>query len=112
MGEPGAVDLHDAKAWLKNSLGGSDGLLHVTIGLAMFLTIAALLRRRRHGALVAFVAVAVAQALNELLDAQISLYWKQSVDWAEAIRDSALTLALPAALLILRGARAHARRAS
>ncbi|MGC9418486.1 MAG: hypothetical protein ACP5EN_05875 [Rhodovulum sp.] len=101
---------YDTKVWLGTSLGWSNDLLHVTLGLVMFLAIAALLRRRRHGTLTAFAAVAVAQTLNEILDWRTFVYWKQPLDWAEVARDFALTLTLPAALLLVRKIRDFLRK--
>lgn len=74
--------------------------MHVHFGLGIFLTVALLLRRRRHGLLIAWCVAAGVQTLNEVLDARDWINWTGSVNWSETAKDFGATLFWPTVLLI------------
>lgn len=80
----------------------STNAAHVVLGLAVFLCLAWVMRAHPRGALIALAAVAVLQLLNEVLDALDWIGWTGRVNWTEALFDTAYTLTLPAALVLIR----------
>lgn len=89
------------KDWLENDLSVSTDHLHVHLGLFVFLPIALALRHWRQGPLVAWLAVALAQVLNEVLDARVWIAWTGTVNLSEAASDTILTLFWPTVLLFV-----------
>ena len=100
------------KAWIVDLVGVSKDALHVHLGLAIFLSVALLLRRWHHGPVMAWLIVAVLQSLNEIMDAGDWINWTGTTNWAETARDTGATLLWPTVLLLLwrlRLAAAHDR---
>ncbi|MDU8946163.1 hypothetical protein [Ovoidimarina sediminis] len=91
----------ESKAWVKEALGVSEEVLHVHLGLAVFLGLALLLRRRRFGVALAWLILLCLQALNEALDARDWIMWTGDVNWRETLADFAQTLFWPTVLLLL-----------
>ena len=91
----------ESKASLKEALGISEDVLHVHVGLAVFLALALLLRRWRFGVLIAWVALIFLQVVNEALDARDWIMWTGDVNWAETAGDFGQTLFWPTVLLLL-----------
>jgi hypothetical protein len=89
------------KEWMKDSVWFSDGLLHLNIGLAVFLALVLILRRNPRAVLLAWLAVAALQTLNEALDLWIGLSRSGRVRWDEMGKDFLATLFWPTVLLIL-----------
>ena len=116
VGPAGSLTWSEAKGAVQEALWLPEPFLHVVVGLAAFLALSRLLKRQRHGALVALALVAAAQCLNEVLDARDWIRWTGRVNWAEAAWDTVLTLALPVALslwaLVSRVSRGERRGAS
>ena len=88
------------KEWMKDSVWFSDGLLHLNIGLALFLAIALLLRRNPRAVLIAWLMVAALQTANECLDLWIGYSRSGRVDWAGMGKDFLATLFWPTVLLL------------
>ena len=98
------------KEWMKDSVWFSDGLLHLNIGLALFLAIALLLRRKPRGMLVAWLTVVALQTVNECLDIWIGYGRSGRVDWAGTGKDFLATLFWPTVLLLVWKPLSAARR--
>lgn len=62
------------KRWFEHSLGVSDDLLHVHLGLAVFV-LSALLLRRRMRSIWPLSAVVILAFLNEVIDCAIAENW-------------------------------------
>lgn len=90
----------ESKALLKHQLGLSTDLMHVHLGLGLFLVCAVVLRTRRNGMLLAWIIVVGLQTFNELLDARDWINWTGSVNWSEAAKDFGATLFWPTVLLL------------
>lgn len=90
----------ESKAWVEDVLGMSRDLIHVHVGLAIFLSCAILFRKRRHGLLMAWLVVATLQAFNELLDARDWVNWTGSVNWGEIAKDCVATLFWPTVIIL------------
>ena len=80
---------------MADALGLEMDLLHVPLGLVIFLGLAALFRRTRHPLLYGLLGVTLLQFLNEALDAVQWHAWTGRVHWEEALQDTAITLILP-----------------
>ncbi|WP_417525558.1 hypothetical protein [Marinovum sp.] len=91
---------YESKAWIEGELGMSSDLLHVQIGLAVFLACVLLLRTRRNGVLIAWCLVAGLQTVNEAFDARDWIIWTGSVNWPETAKDCSLTLFWPTIFLV------------
>lgn len=91
----------EGKAWFESQIGMLNDQLHVHLGLFVFLTRAVLLRRRRHGMILAWTVVAALQATNEAFDARDWINWTGTVNWSETIKDSVATLFWPTVLLLI-----------
>lgn len=89
------------KEWIKHALGISDALIHVNVGLGLFLALTVLLRKRSGGVLVALAVVVVLQFLNEILDASIEIGRRDRINFGEAFRDTVATLFWPAVLMFV-----------
>lgn len=101
----------EGKDWVSEALGLSKEMLHVHLGLALFLAAALALRTRRRGLLVAWLAVAALQAANEALDARDWIMWTGSVNWAETARDTVATLFWPTVIALIWARATPLRRA-
>ncbi len=91
----------EGKAWFTSQTGVLNDQLHVHFGLFVFLACAVLLRRLRHGMVLAWTIVAVLQATNEAFDARDWINWTGTVNWSEIVKDSIATLFWPTVLLLL-----------
>ncbi len=89
------------KEWMKDSVWFSDGMLHLNIGLALFLIAALLLRRKPRGVLIAWTIVLVLQTLNETFDAWVGYGRSGRVDWIEMGKDFVATMFWPTVLLMI-----------
>lgn len=92
----------DFKDWFKDWIGLSDTLIHVNVGLAIFLGLALLLRKQRRGALVAWTILLALESANELVDAAIGLHRNGRIDAMEGWRDFVATMFWPTVLLLVR----------
>lgn len=92
---------YDAKGWLKDFLDVASDQLHVHIGLAVFLAVALVLRRRRGAPIYAWLCVALVQAANEALDARDWIHWTGTINWPETIKDTVMTLFWPTVLVLI-----------
>lgn len=102
---------YESKAWIETQVGMSRDLMHVQIGLGVFLAVALMLRRWRGGMLIAWVIVAALQTVNEVFDARDWILWTGSVNWPETIKDYVTTLFWPTVLIAIwpwMGRRRHA----
>jgi hypothetical protein len=99
----------ESKAYLAGLLGAEQDLLHIPAGLLLYLLLAFLFRRSRRPLLYPLAGLTGLQVLNEVLDAVQWWGWTQTIPWAEAVKDTALTLALP--LLVAGGTGFRAARA-
>ena len=77
-----------------------DLMLHVNLGLALFLAFAVLLRTRRNGMLLAWSIVAGVQGLNEVVDACARISFNRPPNWFDAFGDIVLTLFWPTVILL------------
>lgn len=91
----------ESKGWIEDTLGIAGDQGHVHVGLALFLFAAVLLRRRKHGLLLAWLTVFLVQSVNEALDARDWINWTGTVKWSESARDFAATLFWPSVLCLL-----------
>ncbi|MET0270156.1 MAG: hypothetical protein ABW173_06980 [Sphingomonas sp.] len=85
-----APTYHDATAAIVRLSGGSDTLVHVHVGLAIYFGVQMLLNTRR-GSLHALQAVFAAEVANELLDR----LWCGSWRWPDTLGDVAATMLWP-----------------
>lgn len=92
---------YDAKAWIASYLGVTNDQIHVHAGLAVFLGVLLLMRRRRGAPIVAWLAVLAFEVANEALDARDWIHWTGTVNWAETARDMGATLFWPTVLMLL-----------
>ncbi|MBC7286093.1 hypothetical protein [Hoeflea sp.] len=95
---------YDSKRLILDHVGLSTNAAHVILGLALFLCLAWVLSSRPWSPVLALGVVAGVQCFNETLDAIDWIAWTGQANWAEALRDTAYTLALPVALTLIRGA--------
>ncbi len=89
------------KEWMKDSVWFSDGMLHLNVGLALFLAMVLILRRNPRRVVYAWVFVALLQTVNEVFDAWIGISRSGDVNWNEMGKDFLATLFWPSVLLIL-----------
>lgn len=87
------------KADLGTYFGIDRDLLHIPIGIGLFLLFALLFRRRPYTLFLAFFATLLAQLVNEAMDVVSSLSLWGTIWWREAASDTLLTIALPGVLL-------------
>ncbi len=90
--------LDDTKELMRHSIGLSDALIHVNLGLGLFLVFCFLLRRNARGPLIAFVLLFVLQTLNELLDFVLNYRQHGTASVTEMAKDYLATLFWPAIL--------------
>ncbi|WP_375380944.1 hypothetical protein [uncultured Sphingomonas sp.] len=85
------------KAWLGLTLGASDDTLHMTTGL-LILTLAALVLRRPPWSLLPWMAVLIAETLNEAYDLT---HGTDEGNWRDSWHDFWLTLLWPTVVLLI-----------
>lgn len=95
---------YEGKRVVLDHLALSTNAAHAVLGLAVFLCLAWVMRAHPRGQVFALAAVAALQLLNEALDALDWIGWTGGVNWTEALSDTAYTLTLPAALVLIRAA--------
>lgn len=89
------------KEWIKWNFGPSDALIHVNIGMAVFIILALLLRNRRHGGVIALAILAGLQIANEAVDAMIEMNRSGRIRWGEGWRDTVATLFWPTVVFLV-----------
>lgn len=87
------------KGQLADSLRVDQDLLHILFGLILFCGFVACLRRRSHARILAFSGLVLVQLFNEVLDGLQWRIWTGEINWRESALDTALTIALPLAVL-------------
>jgi hypothetical protein len=80
--------------------GLSHDALHMHVGLALFLLLAFLLRRRRWGVLAALGGVLALELANEVIDALDWVRWTGAPNFIESGRDIASTMVWPTVLAV------------
>jgi len=88
------------KETLSKWSGFSHDALHIHVGLALFLLLAGLLRRRRWGLLAALGGVLTVELGNELIDAFDWVRWTGAPNFIESSRDIASTMLWPVVLAV------------
>ena len=88
----------DSKNALEAASPVGDHLLHLAIGLAIFVTVARAVRRRP--LLTAWLATAAAALVNEAIDLAVEIWPNLAEQLAEGAADLAWTLALPTLLTL------------
>lgn len=91
----------DAKDLLKDVLHVATDQMHVHAGMAIFVVVAFLLRRRTGAPWYALACVALAEMVNEVFDARDWIRWTGTVNWQETFKDAAATLFWPTVLALL-----------
>lgn len=104
------------KSTLSRWVGLSHDALHMHVGLALFLLLAFVLRRRRWGVLAALGVVLAVEIGNEVIDAFDWVRWTGAPNYIETARDIASTMLWPVVLAVglavWRWKRARAERLS
>ena len=104
------------KSTLSRWVGLSHDTLHMHVGLALFLLLAFVLRRRRWGVLAALGVVLAVEIGNEVIDAFDWVRWTGAPNYIETARDIASTMLWPVVLAVgvavWRWKRARAERLS
>lgn len=100
------------KGQLVDSLGVERDLLHVPFGILLFSLLVLVFWRRADRLSLALFGLLLLQLVNEALDAVQWVLWTGRIPWSEAAWDTAVTLAVPlAAVLVLSVIRRlHVRR--
>lgn len=88
------------KGRLVDTLGVEHDLLHVPLGLLLFSLMALILWRRADRLTWAFFGLLLLQLMNEAFDAIQWVSWTGRIPWSEAARDTAVTLAVPLAVVL------------
>jgi hypothetical protein len=88
-----------AKQSLADALGVSSSLLHIPVGLALFLIFGFALRGSSRRWLLSLAGVCAIQGMNEISDAVQWARWTGEINWVEAAWDATLTLCAPALLV-------------
>lgn len=91
------------KQHVSDDLGVGHDILHVPVGLLIFIGVAYLLRSRRHVLLVALGGVTLLQLVNEMLDGVQWVIWTGRIAWSEAVKDTVLTLTAPIVIVCAAG---------
>ena len=91
----------DLKQSLVANLSISNDVIHVHVGLTVFLALLALLHRHHWGAWVAWISVLAIQLLNETLDFRDYVNWGVRINYAEMISDTANTMLWPTVFLVV-----------
>ena len=98
-----------AKQGLADALGVPSSMLHVPLGFIIFVVLLRVFGATGRGAFWALLCVLFVQCFNEALDAVQWVRWTGEVNWAEALWDVLLTLALPALAACVVGLRERGR---
>lgn len=96
-------NLEALKALFRENIGQSDALIHVNVGLGLFLLLGIMLRRKARAPLVAFIILFIAQTANEAFDVAIALGLNRQVMIVEMFKDFIATLFWPAILAAIWG---------
>lgn len=90
-----------AKSVISDAAGLGRDVLHVPIGVAIFILLLWVRRGRPGAASFALIGLGLAQLINEGLDAVQWWSWTGAIPWQEAAKDTAITMSLPVMLTIL-----------
>ena len=90
-----SISLHDLKEGLVAALGMSHEMMHVHVGLAIYLVVQ-LLQGTRRGSMFALNVVVAAEVLNELVDGLAKGWFLR-----DTLSDALLTLAWPVAITLV-----------
>lgn len=93
--------LEEFKDAVKAIFGLSDALIHVNVGLAVFLAVALVLRKKERGALIAWGVVVVLQVANEMVDAWVGMVRHGGINFTEAWKDTVATVFWPTVMLLV-----------
>lgn len=91
---------HQSKLRIENVLGIDHDILHIFIGLAVWL-LAATLTRRSIASPLPIVVLLVAALFNEAVDLWVERWPDPVEQYGEGAKDIALTMAIPLALMML-----------
>ena len=94
------MDWYQIKIALSVATGISQDAMHVIVGVAFQLLLAAVLRIRISHWLPWLVVFALA-ALNEWSDLNLEIWPNRAEQWGETLKDLAVTMALPTLLMAL-----------
>ena len=94
------VDWAEFKVFVAHASGVSHDAMHVIVGVAAQLLLAAVLRRSI-GSFGPWGIVLAAELLNEWNDLHVERWSAVGMQWGEMTKDVALTMILPTLLLIL-----------
>lgn len=97
------------KGQVVDLLGLDQDLLHIPLGLVLFVLLAVALRRRENRLGLAVLGLLGLQLLNETFDAVQWVIWTGRIPWAEVAQDTLVTLALPVIILSVLSVRRHLR---
>lgn len=97
------------KGQVVDLLGLDQDLLHIPLGLVLFVLLAVALRRRANRLGLAVLGLLGLQLLNETFDAVQWVIWTGRIPWAEVAQDTLVTLALPVIILSVLSVRRHLR---
>lgn len=91
-----AETYHSLVNGLVDALGASHAIMHVHVGLGIYLAVQLIVRTRR-GSMVALNTVFAAEMLNELMDRLATGSWR----WPDTLADVALTMMWPVAITLV-----------
>lgn len=91
----------DLKGQVTDALGVGHDILHVPVGLMIFVGLLFLFRRKERPVIWSFSVLLALQGANEVLDAIQWDIWTGTLPWAEAARDTMVTMAAPALILAI-----------
>lgn len=90
----------DIKSYIEHSIGFSHDALHVLIGVAMQIGLAALFRTSV-ARIWPWAVVLVLELANEWNDFHVEIWSDAAMQWGESTKDVLLTMALPTLLLLV-----------
>ncbi|MBV8687581.1 MAG: hypothetical protein JOZ90_17525 [Alphaproteobacteria bacterium] len=94
------MDWHQLKAWLETASGLNMDALHVHAGVVLQLVAALALRRPLRSPL-PWLAVLLAEGINEYYDLAYEIWPNRGDQWAESVRDMWNTMLIPTLLFVL-----------
>lgn len=91
----------DLKGQVSDALGVGHDILHVPVGLLLFMGLIVLFRCKERPVIRSFLVVLALQCGNEILDAIQWDIWTGTIPWEEAAKDTLVTMAAPTLVLVL-----------
>lgn len=91
----------DLKGQVTDALGVGHDILHVPVGLLLFVGLLVLFRRKERPVIWSFLVLLALQCVNEILDAIQWDIWTGTIPWEEAAKDTLVTMAAPTLVLAL-----------